>query len=317
MRLREIQKHLEAAQVPAAVRVEYSDSGNAVGAGVKVENLNTWRRAITHLNQAEVFDPILKDVLRNKLLMEGVSDTARGSPAQLGQMISQLELLGKTAAELLNFLTAAIPEHSPNTLVIQIQEPDALQSLAALIDELAKFFTLLARAEEGADESTIGTPSVQAFDTGSFYLEVVLATAAGVTTVGMITTAAFRFLQQYQQFQAMQETLRAYKAVAADVQSLQTQSEFARAAFLQAQVDRLKAGRFAKAEKEAQAALGASIQECAKLMHQGVRLLPSLSTDSATQNMFPSIESLRTLSASTDQKLLTPDASTPPRPKDK
>jgi len=288
VRLREIQRHLEAAQVPDEVKVQYPD-----GTDMKVDDLNTWRRAITHLAQVEVFNSLLKQVRNNKLLMEGVANTARGTYDQLHPTVLQMQLLGRAVKELRGFLAAAIPEHSPNTLVIQVPEPDALQSLAGLIDDLAKFFTLAARSEEGADEATIGIPAVQAFDTGSLYLEVVLAVPAGVVTIGMIVTAAFRFLHQYQLFQAMQETLRAYKAVAADVQSLQVHSEAARAAFLQAEVDRLRASRFSKADKEAQAALAASIQECAKLMQQGVRLLPPLSTDKETQSMFPSVEVLK------------------------
>jgi hypothetical protein len=309
VRLREIQRHIKAAQVPNKAEFEGPISGTAQ---YRLTNMRAWRRAIMYFNEVEVFAPFVEDLLEDQAITESITDVVVGLRHEIIPTYERLQKLGRGLHELLLFLEKALPPQQPHTLVIQIPPPESLQSLAGLADDLAKFFTVAARAEQEEEEATIGTPTVQAFDSGSFYLEVLLATTAGVATIGLITSAAFRFLRQYQSFIATQQTLRAFKAISADIESIQKQNELARSAFLQAEVQALQAKRFPKAQQEAQAALLAAIQESAKLMEKGVKMLPPVSSNREVEKTFPSADELKLLAMPEIQKLLEPSNSGEP-----
>jgi len=306
MRLRDIQRIIDEANLPA--RPDFSrDSGLSIDhpLGVRLDGCSALKRALHILAQAPAFEGVVRPMLTNKAFMAQYGDSVVGPRRDLDPLISQLIELINAVALLRKVLQHALPNESPSTLAIQIPEPRSLEALEALVAELGRFFDILAKIEDADDGERVDMrPAVQAFDSGSFYIEVVFSTVAALSIVGVITKAAYNALAVWENYKQAQARIALTSLAVQEVASVAQHNNALRAALMESAVAEVKKSRFPKVRGEGEAALRAAIQQKTELLEKHIVFLPPATSPKEVLSSFPAPSDIKHVLSGEPQKLI-------------
>ncbi|MFP2964383.1 hypothetical protein ACLEPN_43450 [Myxococcus sp. 1LA] len=176
--------------------------------------------------------------------------------------------------------------------------------MAETITSINRLFRVLASVSVSGEKPLANQPAVAAFDSGSFWIEVALDTGSAVTLIGVVTRSAHKLLAEYQQAQKLRALLDAANIKIGDMQSAKDFNTQVRQGLADAICAQLKKGYLSKNDTESINSAKQAILEQAKLIEQGVEMMPQLTAPAAQQQAFPTREERALFHAGKENELL-------------
>lgn len=310
MRLRDLQHILDTAQLPRTF--EYSEDTSTGFRTYHITEGTRIRRAVLELRKVPALAPSVAPILENPVFMSQASDPIVGDRESFSLLIPQLQAL-VNAVELLRLaLKSALPPERSEELIVQIPEPESLDKLEAQVGDLRRFFELLSRIDikDAKGNPVSMQPSVMAFDSGSFYIELFLGSLFAIKIVGSVMDAAAKALTIWEQYKQTQARIAMISTLTKEAELIFKMNEKIRDAFLTDAVDTLgKSEPFSRAHGEAKASLHAAVSQGMELFEKRMIFLPPASAPTDIKKAFPAPEIIERLLKGDPLKLLSAQAS--------
>ncbi len=273
---------------------------------MKFRDVIALKRALHILVQVPALEPYVRPLLKSEAFMSQYGDTLVGPMADFDQVANQLNQLYRAVALLREILERALPPEKETALAVQIPAPNSLDQLRDQVDDLRRFFDLLSKigVEEDTGERVIVHPQVQAFDSGSFYMELIVPSLAGIALVGTIMRAAFQASVLWENWKQAHARIAMSELMVKDAKSIADFNEKARTAIAESIANELKKGRFSKVRGEGEAALRAAIMQGSEMLEKRIFFLPPPAVPKEVLMSFPGQKAVERLFSGDPMKLL-------------
>ncbi|MFY0528862.1 hypothetical protein ACN28I_38785 [Archangium gephyra] len=300
-------KHiLDAANLP--LQVEYSrETGLSAEHPMSgaIGNGNAIRRALATLSQIPAFAPLVAPILSHKAIASQYSNRLVGPRAELDHVTTQIHALNSAALAFRAALDHALPDEAPTTLAVKIPDPHSLDNLEALVGDLRRFFDIVSKIDDADNPERVEMrPALQAFDSGSFYLELAFSTVTALGVVGVITRAAYNALAIWEQYKQAQARITLTGLAVQEMGSITKHNDALRTALMEGAVNELKKGRFSKLRGEGEAALRAALQQKTEMFEKHIVFLPPATAPNEIHAAFPTYKEIMHLLSGDPTKLI-------------
>ncbi|QRK08064.1 hypothetical protein JQX13_50315 [Archangium violaceum] len=315
MRLRDIQHIIETAALPEQLNIERYSPTSGSSLEVGIHDANQIKLALRTLRQVPALEPFIKPLEDNRVFMGQSRDTVVGVRNDLDPVVMHLTTLARTVSLLRKILGRALPPEKPTQLVVQIPEPGPIEELERQVGDLRRFFDILTKIEAETDngERVDVRPDVMAFDSGSFYLELLLPSATAIAIVGAVIHAAFKTIVVWETWKQAQARVAVTETLVKEMDSIARHNDTIRTHLLDDAVKKLKTTRpFSKVHGETEAALRAAVQQGTELLEKRMLFLPPPASPNEVLSNFPTPKAIERLFSGDPLKLL--EAKNPDNP---
>lgn len=290
MRLREIQEIL-IESIPdlsvLAVTVQTNPPQNPPQ--VRISNILNINRAFAKLEKSGLFQASINQ-LRKTSLFNNHNDTIVVSNQEYGTISFELNKLKDSALNLKDALTDILksPALDGNISVsIKIKEIRGLDDLESIITQLKKVIQLpLSEYEQG------GEIKIANFDSGSFWIDLILPTTASVTLIGSIAWAGAVIYKKYLEAFAFRKYVEGLDIQKEHINDLKEAAKKKIDLDIEAEAKLIQNEFFNSEDAEQLNRLKLSIKEYSKLIQKGVEIKPALTAPEQVSNLFPSYKPL-------------------------
>lgn len=286
MRLREIQMILSE-NLPL-VRFENTQIANFNPPQYSIYNVLEINKAINNLSQIGIFQSILHS-LRATSLYNNLEDTIRVNTEEndtISRLINQLYATGSSLLEALDLVLHS-QNLGNNNIGIKMNTVNNIDDIIEISEKLKKVIDLpLAEYQEGGEAKILN------FDSGSFWIDIILPTSASVTLIGSIAWAGAVIFKKYQEafaFKQYADGLEIQK------EHLKVLSEAAKAKIdldIEAEAKLIQNEFFNNGDNDQLGRLKHSIKEYSELIQKGVEIHPALTAPEKVENLFPNYSNL-------------------------
>ena len=287
MRLREIQKYLS--DIVDSLAVGNSQVPGASPPQFQLSNVIKANHAIDILEMIGLFEAEINE-LRTSSFYNSPNDIITVNQQESGKIVNLINKIRESSIILLGVLGQAVgtPELiGDKTVSIKFNKIEDFKDLESVIDKLKKVIQIpLSEYKEGGDIKIIN------FDSGSFWLDIMVPASSCVTLLGSIAWAGAVIYKKWLEAFAFKQYV---KGLEIQVEHLQAIADAAKKKIdldIEAEAKLIQNEFFTPGDNEQLNRLKLSIKEASKLIQKGVEIKPALTAPEKISNLFPKYKPL-------------------------
>lgn len=286
MRLREVQsiltKNLGSLAFNSQILSNYSPPQFQVTEVLKAN------RALNEIYETGLFRDVI-DNLRVTSFFNNPNDEITINAqenANISNLINQIKLTGNTFLSALNSTL-----HSDNIteeyICIKITKINRLDDITEVCEKLKKVVDLpLAEYSEGGEARIVN------FDSGSFWIDILLPTSASVILISSIAWAGAVIFKKYQEAFAFKEYASGLELQKEYLEALTAAAKTKIDLDIEAEAKLIQNEFYKSNDNDQLGRLKLSIKEYSELIQKGVQIHPSLVAPEKVENLFPNYSNL-------------------------
>lgn len=283
MRLREIYQAIKPNIDNLVLDVAHRNDGS-----YNINGINRVIQAIKNIELTGLFGEAIR-IIKGTRLYEGFTDNLVVKDTQLNAINKSLEALKFSTYSLIESLEKANIDLEGSELQISISFPENLNfgELSKYFDKLKKGIELpLAELPEG------GSIQIKNFDSGSFWIDVVLPTGASLALIAGLIWAGAVIHNKRLQAKAMNAYVDGLEHQADWLEKIKELGEKQIESYIEAEAKILEKDNFSDSDNERLMRLSLSIKETSELISSGVKMYPSLAAPETAKNLFPNFSTI-------------------------
>jgi hypothetical protein len=287
MRLREIQKKIVASVDGLFLNSEQLSGSNPPQ--YAINNVINANKSIHALSDIGLFESEMSK-LRLTSFYNNPNDSIRVNKEEFQNITGGVATIKKNAALLLEALNNSLHSESldsEKSLSIKITSLKSFDDLILIGEKLKKTIQLpLSEFSDGGEIEIVN------FDSGTFWLDIILPTAASVTLIGSVAWAGAVIYKKYKEafaFNAYAEGLAIQKE---HLQDLKDAAKKKIDLDIEAEAKLIQNEFFLTEDNEQLNRLKLSIKEYSELIQKGVQIQPALAAPEKITNLFPNYKAM-------------------------
>jgi len=296
MRLREIQQQLLVSRDDLVLAGEQIP--NASPAQYRLLGILKANQAVHILEHTGLFNSLIGE-LRSSSFYNSPVDSIKVNAQEYSTIIKNINRIKEDVTLLLDSFEIALGSHelvSDKTISVKIKKLKNLDELLEIVDKLKKVIQLpLSEYSEG------GEVKIENFDSGSFWFDFLLPSAAGVTLIGTIAWAGAVIYKKYLEAFAFRSYAEGLEIQKDHLENLKEAAKKKIDLDIEAEATLIQNNFLNPNDVEQLARLKLSIKEYSKLIQKGVEIQPALTAPEKVTNLFPNYKALELLESKVKQ----------------
>lgn len=240
-------------------------------------------KAIKNIEETGLFYDAISS-LRETKLFEGFTDNLIVNDHHLGLINKALEILKNSVAAFINSLEKANIDLEGNELSISIQLPNKFD-----FHELSKMFEQFKKAIElpVKEHPEGGEVRIKNFDTGSFWIDIILPSLASLYLVGRIVYSGVAIQNKRHQAKASEEYAAGLNTQSEWLNELRELGKKQIELLIETEAKLIEKESYNDHDEERIKRLQLAVKETSELISKGVTLTPSLAVPEEASKIFP------------------------------
>ena len=267
----------------------------AVGENYTISNLIPIRQSIENIEKTTLFQEEI-NTLKSLSLYPSTLDKLTVSNKEYLTMVNIISALRNGMSTFIDSVEQTIPTTSDADNLISIKLPNELdfENLSKIIDLLKKAFSIpLAETQDKI--------KIEAFESGSFWIDILVHSRESIELIGAITWAGAFIHKKRLEGRIHEEYLESLKIKNENMKAVQEAAAAQINILIEVEAQNLQRDYYTGDDPERLERLKLSIKSMAELVEKGTQVHPSLLASQSTNSLFPSFKNLNLLESKTKQ----------------
>lgn len=261
-----------------------------------INNLFNLRESINRLSQTKVFDEQVNS-LRGTAIFGNQSDSIQVNSAEFSLINTAISEMRKTIQALIrSFEEANIDEVGSDFISIKLPDVKSFNELGDISNKLSKAI------EIPINDSGAGKSEIINFDTGSFWIDVLIGSSIGVSIVSSIAWAGAVVFKKIQEGKMYQEYAKGLKVKNEHLEEVSILAKKEIELIVEAEAKFIQSQHFENQEDfEKLERIKLSIRSMSELIAKGTEVHPSLTAPENIKELFPNYATLNLIESKIKQ----------------
>lgn len=292
MRLKEISKILK----DNVDNLNISQTPIQGSANTKIDNLRSFRTAIDNIEKTGLFKNEIYQIKATQLYASTVDSLVTHS-SEYNHLSGLLNIIKNGTHTFIDSINTNIPvDYSDNIVSIKLPEKMDLEGLSKIIELLKKSLSIPL-----ADSELNDSIEINSFESGSFWIDVLVHSTEAVGLIAAITWAGAFINKQYLEAKIHLAYLDSLTTKNEHLNDLREASKKQLDLLVEVEAQNLQADYYNGNDPERIQRLIFSIESMSKLIEKGTEVYPNLLASENLKNAFPSFKNLNLIESKTKQ----------------
>jgi len=268
---------------------------HAGGENYTVSNLILVRKYLNNIEKANLFHQEI-DTLKSLPLYSSTLDKLTVSSKDYSTLVNTLASLKNGMSIFIDSVEQTLPVNTESENLVSIKLPDELD-----FENLGKIIELLKKSLSIPLAETKDKIKIEAFESGSFWIDILVHSRESVELIGAITWAGAFIYKKRLEGKIHEQYLESLKIKNENLKAVQEAVSAQINILIEVEAENLQKNYYNGDDPERLERLKLSIKSMAELVEKGTEVHPSLLASQSTNSLFPSFKNLNLLESKTKQ----------------
>ena len=258
----------------------------------RIENIDLFKEYVSTVEGLGFFDKEVK-ALKNSVLYSTSQDSLTVDHKKITQTYGIANYVVQAGESLYRALGSILEIEAENSIGVKLPEPSDFKDLIKSMETIEKVLSQVVHHQDIG-----GSITINRWDSGSYWVELILGTQAAVTLVAGIAWSSAVVYKKLQEAKIFEEHAKSLKIKNESLEDITKQQKELTSLLIAQESKAIQIKNFKNEDdNEVLERIKHSVKTFAELIQSGAEVHPALSAPESVENLFPNFKKLETISS--------------------